>query len=402
MLSEVPEGWVAKNLDETCIMYAGGTPNRKKPEYYAPAEIAWIKSGELSQGVITAADEYISQKGLNESSAKLIPKGTPVIAMYGATAGKVGWLGVEACSNQAVLACIPKNKSYGWFLFYALTYASRALISRQQGGAQPNLSKSLIKGYVLPLPPLTEQKRIAGVLRSVDESIQATQRLIEQAERVKQGLMEELLTGGLGSEAIERGEVPEGWLATRLDEACTMYAGGTPNRKKPDYYAPAEIAWIKSGELAQGVITEVDEYISQKGLKESSAKLIPKDTPVVAMYGATAGKVGWLGVEACSNQAVLACIPKNKSYGWFLFYALTYASRALISRQQGGAQPNLSKSLIKSYVLPLPPLTEQKRIAEVLSSVDDRVKRHKDELEELRRLKKGLMDDLLTGKVRTV
>ena len=168
----------------------------------------------------------------------------------------------------------------------------------------------------------------------------------------------------------EIGLIPKEWDVIKLGEVSDTYAGGTPLRSNKEYYG-GNIRWVKSGEVNLGEIFDTEEKITESGLKNSSAKQIPENTVLVAMYGATAGKVGILRVKGTANQAVLA-IPNNKGkFNYrFMYYLLSSKTNKLVNSTQGTGQPNLSKFLVDNLEIQLPPINEQTSIAEVLSTVD--------------------------------
>jgi restriction endonuclease S subunit len=150
----------------------------------------------------------------------------------------------------------------------------------------------------------------------------------------------------------------------KLGDVCETTSGGTPLKSKSEYYEGGTIPWLRSGEVAQGFIKESELFITEKGLKNSSAKLLPIDTVLVAMYGATAGQVGLLKFESSTNQAVCGVLPNDKFIPKFLFQALKDQKETMISFAGGGAQPNISQGVIRNLEIPLPPLEIQKQIVE--------------------------------------
>lgn len=161
-------------------------------------------------------------------------------------------------------------------------------------------------------------------------------------------------------------ELPEGWRWVKLGEVCETTSGGTPLKSMKAYYVNGSIPWIRSGEVAQGLIEKSEIFITEKGLKNSSAKLLPVDTVLVAMYGATAGQVGILKIESSTNQAVCGILPNEMFIPDFLYQALKDQKEKMISLSGGGAQPNISQSIVRNLQIPLPPLSEQRRIAAIL------------------------------------
>ena len=177
-------GWKNTTIGKVAQCFAGGTPSRSKPEYYGPG-IPWLKSGEVSVGRIERTEESITPLGLKESSARIAKAGTPVIAMYGANAGQAGILAIDAAMNQAVLAVLPDPKTMDReFCYQLLCSKTEQLLDRTQGSGQPNLSKALIEGLEIHLPPMDEQKRIAEVLRSVDRAADLGRSVSESLTRV--------------------------------------------------------------------------------------------------------------------------------------------------------------------------------------------------------------------------
>jgi type I restriction enzyme S subunit len=156
--------------------------------------------------------------------------------------------------------------------------------------------------------------------------------------------------------------LPNGWVWTTIGEVSTTTSGGTPSRKRPDFY-DGDIPWIKSGELNDDIVSTVKEFITRHGLENSNAKIFARGTALVALYGATVGKTGILGIDAATNQAVCAIFPlQNTFISKYLQYWLRSQRQTLIGMSWGGAQPNISQAIIRSFPFPLAPLAEQHRI----------------------------------------
>jgi type I restriction enzyme, S subunit len=184
------------------------------------------------------------------------------------------------------------------------------------------------------------------------------------------------------------------WKIMKLGELCETYAGGTPNRGNPNYYG-GEIPWISSGEVNKPYIDDTIETITSNGLKFSSAKWIPKEAILIAMYGATAGQVSKLKIRASSNQAVLAVIPKELD-DFFLYYKLIGLKNKILFLAQGSGQPNLSKSLIDATLIQYPPLPQQRKIAQILSTCDAVIEKTEAAIAKYQAIKQGMMHDLFT------
>ena len=156
-------------LEDFCKTGSGTTPSRSKMELYYNGTIPWVKSGELREGVIFSTEEHVTEAALNDTSLRFVPKGALLVALYGATIGRIAQLGIEATTNQAVCHVIPDSKKcFDRYLFHALINCVPYWLSLSAGGAQPNISQKIIKETEIPLPPLSEQRRLAAILDEAD------------------------------------------------------------------------------------------------------------------------------------------------------------------------------------------------------------------------------------------
>lgn len=255
------------------------------------------------------------------------------------------------------------------------------------GVKMPRLSTTDACNGLIPLPPLAEQERIVNeiqrlfsIIDIVENGKDGLQTAIQQA---KNKILDHAIHGKLvpqdpndepASELLKRinpkaeiitdnghyQKLPDGWCLTILGSIGTWQSGATPSRLRKDYYG-GNIPWLKTGDLNDGIITNIPEFITEKALKETSVKLNPTDSILIAMYGATIGKIGILSFPATTNQACCACLD-YKIDKMYIFYFLLSNRINFISMGGGGAQPNISKEKIVNTTFPLPPLAEQKRI----------------------------------------
>ncbi|EDL3672268.1 4'-phosphopantetheinyl transferase [Salmonella enterica subsp. enterica serovar Bareilly] len=198
------------------------------------------------------------------------------------------------------------------------------------------------------------------------------------------------------------GKLPEGWVVTNLQNIANWGSGGTPSRSHDEYYN-GNIPWIKTGDLGPKLITEASEYITDAGVKNSSAKYFPKGSVAIAMYGATIGKTSILGIDATTNQACAVGTPiKDITSSIFLYYFLLNEKNTFIKKGKGGAQPNISQAVIKEHPLSLPPYAEQKIIAEKLDTLLAQVDSTKACLERipqiLKRFRQAVLAAVVNGK----
>jgi len=218
------EVWSESPLESIAQTTSGGTPDRKRAEYYGGG-IPWVKSGELNDSYIFATEESLSPEGLKHSSAKLLPAGTLLMAMYGATVGKTAILKMEAATNQAVCAIFPNaEKADADFLRYFLIGERQELLKQRYGGAQPNISQNVIRNLPVRYPQLPEQRKIAGVLGVVQRAMEQQERLLALTSELKKALLHQLFTSGLRGEPqkqTEIGPVPESWEVKPLGDYLT-------------------------------------------------------------------------------------------------------------------------------------------------------------------------------------
>ena len=243
----------------------------------------------------------------------------------------------------------------------------------------------------IPLPPLAEQKRIAGILDAAD-ALRAKRR---EALAELDTLLQSTFLDMFGDPVTN----PMGWDAPPLADFCKTGTGGTPSRGKMQrYYEAGTIPWVKSGELREKVITSTGEYITETALKETNVKLVPKDALLLALYGATVGRLGILGTQATTNQAVCHIIPNSlRADLRYMFHSLSNQVSYLVGRGVGGAQPNISQGIIKSLAIPLPPLNLQHRFAAIGESVEHQKASQRAHLAELDTLFTSLQSRAFRG-----
>lgn len=301
------------------------------------------------------------------------------------------------------------------FGFHALQKYVPGLQRVAQGTTFEAVRVNEVRELAIYRPEESEQRRIAQILDTVDETIRKTEQVIAKLKRMKRGLVHDLLTRGIDENGELRdpernpetfqesdwGPVPKCWIIEPIGRFCSTFAGGTPSRNTAGMFGGI-IPWVKSTEVHQWAIRSTGESLTEFGRQAAGIQLVPAGTPLIAMYGATAGVVGWLEIEAATNQAVLAAVPtsKNVNARW-LFWALRFSAPVLLASVQGSGQPNLSKGIIDCVALARPrSKEEQLRISEMLDGHMELVQVEETRLAKLHTLKQGLMDDLLTGRVR--
>lgn len=416
-LGEIPEDWDVIKLGDYITSYAGGTPLRSNSSYYLHGTIPWVKSGEVNQSSITSTEESITEIAVRESSARIIQPNSILIALYGATAGNVGKLKIKASSNQAVLAVNSKNEALvNDFVYVYLKWATKKLLSLTQGSGQPNLSKGIIDSLLIPLPPLAEQQKIATILSTVDEKIEVIDAQITQTRELKKGLMQKLLTRGIGHTKYKDsvlGEIPESWEVVSADKLGIEFIDGDRGVNYPssaDFSEKGFCLFLSAKNVTKNGFQFDDcQFIS----KEKDDQLRKGKLSLWDLVITTRGSVGNIALfdnnVAYSNMRLNSgmVIVRDKDQIFDKNYLYQYFKSSLFQNQVenisfGSAQPQLTIKELKKIKLLNLPLNEQLSIAEVLKTIDSKLNVLANKWETYQQLKKGLMQQLLTGKVRTV
>lgn len=401
----IPDDWKVKKIKDVCDTTSGGTPSRSKPEYYESGTIPWIKTGELNQKYIFDTEEKITEIAMQHSSAKLIPKNSVLMAMYGATIGKTSITKIEAATNQACCAMISKGEIEPEFLYYVLSFSKDKIISLGAGGAQPNISQQIIRELEIPFPLQGEQRKIAAILSSVDEAIEKTEAIIEQTEKVKKGLMQQLLTKGIGHTKFKKteiGEIPEEWEVKSIDELVFVNPESLSNKTNEEY----EFEYIDIGSVERtGKIGETVRY-QFKNSPSRARRIVRTGDTIISTVRPYLRAFAFIDnkhdQKVCSTGfAVLR--PKEKIDPVFLFQSILNDKfvEFLKSRMTGSNYPAVTATDIKEYKLGVPrDINEQTKIAKILAKYDEKLEIEEKSLEQLKCVKKALMQVLLTGKVR--
>ena len=213
---------------------------------------------------------------------------------------------------------------------------------KSHGSAREIFSWEEMCDVELPIPSIEQQQKIVSEYEAVIRRIRLNEQIIAKLEKTAQALYRKMFVDG-----IDKENLPEGWRMGTLGEYCKeIKSGGTPNRSNLKYWDNKDYRWLKTGEVQNNVILDTEEYISELGLKNSAAKIIPCDSVIMAMYGATAGQVAYLDCEATTNQACCNMICCTKDDAAFLFFHLLYYQRDIKRLANGGAQENLSQEII--------------------------------------------------------
>ena len=288
----------------------------------------------------------------------------------------------------------------GRFLHYAISEenAKRQFKMYANGITRFGLRADDINRVMIPVPSIPEQRKIAAILSSVDDAIEKTQAVIDQAQIVKRGLMQELFTRGLPT---PYSGFPEGWMAVALGDVATVVGGGTPKRSEPDFWN-GNVPWATPTDvtgLRGRTISQTASSITEAGLVSSSATLLPPNSLLMTTR-ATIGACAINRVEMATNQGFQSLVPKAETCVDFLYYLVQYHVRRLEKLAAGSTFLEVSKRTVRGFRVHMPPLPEQHKIAAILSSVDKIIEQNQAVMDSLQVVKSGLMPALLTGELR--
>lgn len=273
--------------------------------------------------------------------------------------------------------------------FLTLFISSKANYIKEtcRGTTVPHVSPDAIANMDLSVPPLPEQKRIVDLISSVDSYIEALQQQLESAKKSRNAVLHELLTAG-----------GEGWIETTLGEVAEVIGGGTPSTTIGEYWE-GDIVWLTPTEITSQdgkVVSDSIRKITDLGFKNSGAQMLPKDS-VILTSRASVGFVALAGKELCTNQGFQSLIPKPSVLSKFLMFWIQLNRPEFESRSAGSTFKEISKSNVKSIKLELPPLAEQKRIVEIVNTIDEVISQTELTSSKAQKLRSGLLSDLLSG-----
>ncbi|HHW4232738.1 restriction endonuclease subunit S [Campylobacter coli] len=405
-MTNLPQGWEVKKLGDIAEIQIGKTPSRNNIDFFQGENI-WLSIRDLKSKFVSSSSEKISNEAISKTNMKVVPKGT-LLMSFKLTLGKTAFAECDLYTNEAIAAIFIKNKNINkYFLDYVLKFTDlEKYVDNAVKGK--TLNKQKLKQIEILLPKnIKEQERIVGILdenfAKIDENIKILEQDLLNLDELMQSALQKAFNP-LKDNAKENYKLPQGWEWKSLGEIANTSSGGTPSRNKKEYWENGNIKWLKSGELNDGYIDFIEENITEEAIKNSSAKIFQKGTLLIAMYGATAGKLGILNLDSTTNQAICAFLHKDKNIKFlekFLFYFLFFLRDKIIKDSFGGAQPNINQTYIKNLQIPLPPLKEQEQIASHLDELSSHVKNLKQnyqaQIKNLQELKNSLLDKAFKG-----
>jgi type I restriction enzyme, S subunit len=370
-MGELPANWAFLPLENCGEWGSGGTPTRTNPLYYRNGTIPWLIIGDLNNGVVTRASTYITEAGLRNSSAKLLPINTLLIGMYGSI-GKLGITGIECATNQAIAYCKPNTDiALLKFLFYVLMNSKDSLLSQGQGGAQQNINQEILKRYNIPLAPLNEQKRIAEKLDSLLARVNSCQSHLERVPQILKRFRQSVLAAAMSGELTEEWRKKKGangkWQETTIGEIAEVFLGRqrSPENHFGDYMRKyvraANVTWngwdlsdVKEMNFAPRDFERYHLRVGDVLLNEGSGSADEVGKPAI-----------WNDeIEDCCFQNTLLCVRPYTALSKYLYYLLLYTAMAklFVKNVRGVNIFHIGKEKLANFEILIPSLEEQSEI----------------------------------------
>jgi type I restriction enzyme, S subunit len=415
-IGEIPADWeVVKLGDIISDLKSGVSVNSEDKRISLSGEIGILKTSAIANGHFLpnqhklVVDKDVQRAKLNPivGSILISRMNTPALVGDSCYVGK-DYPNLFIPDRLWMTIFNPKKKiSSRWLSFVLISDSFKEVIRNTATGtsnSMKNISKGRFLSLEVALPPLPEQRKIAGILSTLDEKMAMIDEQLAQTQELKKGLMQRLLTRGIGHTEFKDsplGEVPASWEVRLLDEVTKRGSGHTPSKNFPEYYNGG-IKWISladSAKLDNGWIKETKTSISNLGIKNSSATLHSKGT-VLLSRDAGIGKSAVMHEDMAVSQHFITWTCTGRINNWFLYYYLQL-SKPLFERIAAGSTiKTIGLPFFKKFSIPVPSFLEQEQIAEILTTIDDKIGVLQDKKAQYHTLKKGLMQQLLTGQRR--
>nr|WP_243159019.1 restriction endonuclease subunit S [Clostridium perfringens] len=419
-LGEIPKEWNIKRIGDITEIKTGGTPATKCEEYWKNGTIPWMASGDINKKIINKVNGKITNIGMMNSAAKLLPKDTVMIALngQGKTKGTVGYLNIELTCNQSLAGFLPNYKEFNSkYLYYNLQNRYFELRELAGDGARNGLNLGLLRNIKIPLPFLSEQEKIASILSMVDEQIENTEKLIRKNKELKKGLMQQLLTKGIGHtefKKTELGNIPKEWEIVKFDSVIELLTDYEANgsfssiKENVNIYNEKNYAYfVRATDLEKKDYINSVKYVDEKSYEFLSKTELKGGELLISKRGQI-GKVYLmpnLNIKCtlAPNLYLIKLLNDKVDNSYMYHYFTSSRGQKLLVRNSASTTLGaIYKEDLKKINILLPTIDEQRRISRILSNVEGKILNNQNKKEKLEELKKGLMQRLLTGYIRVI
>ena len=407
---------------EKVIDYRGRTPKKLGKDWVKNGEYRAISAnnvkfdGLIREESIYRGDEELYKLWMKEE----VEKGDILLTSEAPSGQAMIWDSDEKIILSQRLYALRVNKNLvdnSYLKYFIQSPLGQKSITRNNSGSTVSgISAKTFKNIKILIPDLENQQAISKFLLTIDQKIQVNNQINQELEAMAKTLYDYWFVqfdfpdqngkpykssgGKMVYHPELKREIPEGWGVEKIEDIAQTGSGGTPKSTNSSYYTDGEVPWINSGELSQTVITSTSNFITEEGLRNSNAKLFPSGTILVAMYGATAGKVSFLSFEASTNQAICAIMLSDVRMRYYLKNVIEDLYQYLVNLSTGSARDNLSQDMIKNIKVVIPSNEILDRYYHFSNNIIKELTKKQQENEQLTRLRDWLLPMLMNGQVK--
>jgi type I restriction enzyme, S subunit len=407
--------WEKVKLSTLCFRIGDGLHGT--PNYIESGDIYFINGNNVKGGKIIVDNETkrVTKEELDKNFVEL--NSNSLLLSINGTLGNMAFFNGEnvMLGKSAAYLNFKTDINRFYFYYFQLPSIQKYFYDVATGSTIKNLSLKSLQDFEVPKPTENDHKKIAKVLSDLDAKIELNNKINAELEAMAKTLYDYWFvqfdfpdangkpyksSGGkmVLNEELNR-EIPEGWEVVKMKKLANTGSGGTPLSTKKEFYENGNIPWINSGEVNEPFIVKANKFITKDGLNNSSAKLFERGTILMAMYGATAGKVSLIDIEASTNQAICGIMPFDEIYKFYIKFGLEDLYKYLISLSTGSARDNLSQDKIKELDFINPNQTILKKFDVIVSPMMNKILMNLKENQELASLRDWLLPMLMNGQV---
>jgi type I restriction enzyme S subunit len=427
--------WTVKRLGDYCLKIgSGSTPRGGKEAYLEFGPYKLIRSQNIyNDGFSPGGLAFIDESQAKKLDGVAVEFNDVLLNITGDSVARVcqapaNHLPARVNQHVAIIRPNPTIIDPTYLRYFLATPAQQNLmLGLASAGATRNaLTKSMIEGFCVPCPPIEIQQNIAGLLSSIDDRINLQRETNRTLESIAQAIFKSwfvdfdpvhakakgIAPEGMGEataalfpdsfEETELGMVPRGWTTENIEDICSAVTnGGTPSRSTKSFWESGVIPWYKTGDFSDGFLLEPSEKITELALKSSSAKLLPENSVLMAIYAApTVGRLGILTRPSTFNQACTGMVAKSQIGPWFLYWTLYFGRDWFNSRANGAAQQNISKAIVAAYKFTCPSTQVLAAFNDICGALHKSIRVNVEHIATLASLRDTLLPRLISGQLR--
>lgn len=402
-IGELPKDWniIALGNKDYFSLAVGGTPSKSQDSYWEGGTINWVRSADLTGKYLDKTEKKITRKGLDNSASKLLPVGTVVISSR-VSLGNCAIAAEEVATSQDCTGIVIKNdKIYNEYLYYFIQKQSNSIKKMGEGSTIRGITQDNLEKILIPVPLVSEQRKIAEVLSAVDEAIEICGQKIQKTEKLKKGMMQKLLTRGIGHAKFKKtklGEIPEEWEIMRIKDAVKT------NELKLDEETEKNklINYIDIESIKDNAVNSVKKFLF-KDAPGRARRIIRENDIIVSTVRPYLRGFAYIdrrydGYVCSTGFAVLTATNISLSQFIYQFVLSDFFMNQIKPLMIGSSYPAISSKDVENFYICIPSIGEQREIVKILSEIDDNKLLEKKRLDNYKTIKSGLMSELLTGR----